>query len=302
MKGYGESIIHYSLYILHFILMGTKIALITGANSGLGLATAKALAQRSFDLILLCRSEQKGRDAQAEVQRANPAVAVDFVTADLADLDSVRRAAGQITTNYPKLDVLINNAGYTPARIEFIDGVEKSFYANHVGHFVLTHHLLHSLKQAGAGANGPARVISLSSVAYLGGRASRFFRKIDDLSITFAYCDDKLANLLFAHELARRTAGQGIVSYAVHPGAVRTNFGADTPGFMGKVFSLAGPLMRTPDKGAQTTVFLASAPLRSIGERNNGGYFADSAPKNTYNRDVNDEKAAWLWEKTLSFV
>ncbi|GAB3224052.1 SDR family NAD(P)-dependent oxidoreductase [Spirosoma arcticum] len=282
--------------------MGTKTALITGANSGLGLATAKALAQRSFDLILLCRSEQKGGEAQAEIQKANPAVTVDFFTADLADLDSVRRAGGQISAKYPRLDVLINNAGYTPARIEFIDGIEKSFYASHIGHFVLTNHLLDSLERAGAGDNGPARVISLSSAAYLGGRASRFFRKIDDLSTTFAYCDDKLANLLFARELARRTAGQGIVSYSVHPGAVRTNFGADTAGFLGKVFALAGPLMRTPDKGAQTSVFLASAPLKSIGERNNGGYFADSAPKGTYNRDINDEKAAWLWEKTLPFV
>lgn len=282
--------------------MGTKTALITGANSGLGLATAKALAQRSFDLILLCRSEQKGRDAQAAVQKANPAVAVNFVTADLSDLDSVRRAAEQVSSQHPKLDVLINNAGYTPARIEFIDGIEKSFYASHIGHFVLTNRLLDSLKQAGADANGPARVISLSSAAYLGGQASRFFRKIDDLSPTLAYCDDKLANLLFARELARQTVGQGIVSYSVHPGAVRTSFGADTPGFLGTVFSLAGPLMRTPEKGAQTSVFLASAPLKLIGERNNGGYFADSAPKRTYNRDVNNEKAAWLWEKTLPFV
>ena len=282
--------------------MGTKTALITGANSGLGLATAKALAQRSVDLILLCRTDQKGQQAQAEVQKANPAVTVDFVSADLADLDSVRRVAGQVAAKYPTLDVLINNAGYTPARLEFVDGIEKSFYASHIGHFVLTSHLLNLLKKTGASANGPARVISLSSAAYLGGQTARFFRKIDDLSLTAAYCDDKLANLLFAKELARRTAGQGIVSYSVHPGAVKTSFGADTPGILGKLFSLAGPLMRTPEKGAQTTVFLASAPLKTIGERNNGRYFADSAPKSTYNRDINDEKAAWLWEKTLPFV
>ena len=284
--------------------MGTKTALITGANSGLGLATAKALAQRSFDLILLCRSDQKGRQAQAEVQKANPAVTVNFVSADLADLDSVRRVAGQVTANYPKLDVLINNAGYTPGRIEFVEGVEKSFYASHIGHFVLTNLLLDSLKRAGSDAegNGPARVISLSSAAYLGGQTSRLFRKIDDLSPLLAYCDDKLANLLFARELARRTAGQGVVSYSVHPGAVRTNFAANTPGLLGKVFSLAGPLMRTPERGAETSVFLASAPLKLIGERNNGGYFADSAPKSTYNRDITDEKAAWLWEKTVPYL
>lgn len=267
----------------------------------MGLATARALAQRSFNLVLLCRNEQKGRSAQAEVQRANPAVQVDLFTADLAELDSVRRAAEQIRAKYPVMDLLINNAGYTPARIEFVNGIEKSFYASHIGHFVLTHHLLDSLKAAGA-ATGDARVISLSSAAYLGGSTARFFRKIDNLSPTLAYCDDKLANLLFARELAVRTRGQGITAYSVHPGAVRTNFGADTPGFLGRIFSLAGPLMRTPEKGAQTTVFLAAAPLKAIGERNNGGYFADSQPKKAYNRDVTDEKAAWLWEKTLPFL
>lgn len=287
--------------------MGTQTALITGANSGLGLETAKALALRSFDLILLCRTEQKGRAAQAEVQRANPDVKVDLVTADLADLDSVRRAAQQVKASYPVLNVLVNNAGYTPAKIEFVpgldgsSGIEKSFYASHIGHFVLTHHLLDVLKAAGSGAV-PARVISLSSAAYLGGRAARFFRKIDDLSPLSAYCDDKLANLLFARELAKRMATQHIVSYSVHPGLVRTNFGLDTPGFLGKVFSLAGPLMRSPEKGAQTSVFLASAPIKTIGDRNNGGYFADSAPKTPKNGDVTDEKAARLWEKTLPYV
>lgn len=278
-----------------------KTALITGANSGLGLATAKALAQRSFKLILLCRSEQKGRSAQAEVQKANPAVRVDLITADLADLDSVRRAAEQVRSSYDRLDVLINNAGYTPARLEFIDNIEKSFYASHIGHFVLTHHLMELLRKTGA-ETGDVRVVNLSSGAYLGGRVVRFFRRIEDLSPTFAYCDDKLASLLHARALAKQTAGQGITAYSVHPGAVRTNFGADTPGFIGKVFSWAGPLMRTPEKGAQTTVFVASAPLKSIGERNNGGYFADSQPKTVYNRDVTDDKAAWLWEKTMPFV
>lgn len=282
--------------------MGTKTALITGANSGLGLATAKALAQRSFDLIMLCRNEQKGREAQTQVQKANPAVRVTVVAADLADLDSVRRAAQIIKTDYQRLDVLINNAGYTPATIEFtLDGVERSFFASHIGHFVLTDGLMDLLKTT-AEQTGDVRIISLSSAAHALGRKARFFRRIENLSTFSAYGDDKLANLLFARSLATKLAGTGITAYSVHPGAVRTNFAGDTPGFIGQLFRVAAPLMRSPERGAETTVFLASAPLKSIGERNNGGYFADSRPAAVRNRDATDDNAEWLWQRSLSYL
>jgi len=289
-------------YLQDFISMGIKTALITGANSGLGLATAKALAQRSFDLILVCRSEQRGLEAQADIQKANPAVRVDLLLADLADAESVRRVAEKIKADYKRLDVLINNAGYTPATIEFTaDGIEKSFYGNHIGHFILTYHLLDLLKKT-ASETGDVRIISLSSAAHAFGRKARFFRHIDTMSAWSAYGDDKLANLLFAKAAAKQLAGTGITSYSVHPGAVRTNFGGDTPGFVGQMLRVAAPFMRTPEKGAQTSVFLASAPLKSIGERNNGGYFADSRPKSPSNRDVTDANADWLWNCSLAYV
>lgn len=282
--------------------MDIKTALITGANSGLGLATAKALAKRSFDLILLCRNEQKGRDAQVAIQTSSPGVRVDVVIVDLADLDSVRREAKKINEEYQRLDVLINNAGYTPSTIEFTpDGIEKSFYASHIGHFVLTWHLLNLLKKTAA-QTGDVRIINLSSALHSAGRKARFFRRIDTLSSWSAYGDDKLANVLFTKAAARQLAGTGITSYSVHPGVVRTNFGGDTPGFVGKLVRLASPFMRSPEKGAETSVFLASAPLKAIGERNNGAYFTDSQPKITRNADVTDENAAWLWEKSLPFV
>ncbi|MCK8492955.1 MULTISPECIES: SDR family oxidoreductase [Spirosoma] len=282
--------------------MGIKTALITGANAGIGLATARALAQRSFDLVLLCRNEQKGKEAQAEVRKANPAVRVDLLTVDLANAESVRQTAEKIKQDYKRLDVLINNAGYTPATIEFTpDGIEKSFYASHIGHFVLTYHLLDLLKQT-ASETGDVRIISLSSGAHVMGQKARFFRHIDNLSTWKAYGDDKLANLLFARAAAKQLTGTGITSYSVHPGAVRTNFGSDTSGVIGQVFRLARPLMRTPEEGAQTSVFLASAPLKLIGEQNNGAYFVDSQPKKPANRDVNDQNADWLWERSLAYV
>lgn len=282
--------------------MENKVALITGANAGLGLATARELARRQFDLILVCRNHQKGKMAQAEVQRVNPGITVDLVTADLGDRDSLRKAAQRITDTYARLDVLITNAGYTPATIEFTqEGIEKSFYASHIGHFRLTHYLTDLLKKT-ATQTGDVRIISLSSAAYALGNKDRFFRRIDNLALFSAYGDDKLANLLFARGAARQFAETGIRAYSVHPGAVRTNFGADTPGFVGKLFKLAGPFMRTPQQGAQTTIFLASAPLKAIGERNTGGYFADSRPKAMSNRAITDANADWLWQRSLAFV
>jgi retinol dehydrogenase 12 len=279
-----------------------KTALITGANAGIGLATAKALAKRNFNLILVCRNAQKGQAAQAEIQKVNTAVKVDLLLADLANLGSVRAVAQQVSLKYPQLDVLLNNAGYTPAKIEFTpENVEKSFFASHVGHFVLTHELMPLLEKT-AQATGDVRVITLSSAGHALGSAIRFFKHDPKLSLMSAYCDDKLANLLFAKELAVRTAGTGIRSYSVHPGAVRTNFGADTPGFLGRVFALAAPFMLTPERGAETSVFLASAQLAAIGEQNNGAYFADMKPKKPMNRDVTDRNARALWEKTMAFV
>ena len=282
--------------------MQTKTALITGANSGLGLATANALAKKSFNLILLCRNEQKGRQAQAAIQQSSPAVEVDVLVADLADLDSVRRAAASINQTYSRLDVLINNAGYTPAHMEFTpDGIEKSFYASHIGHFVLTYHLLELLKKTAADT-GDSRIINLSSALHSAGRKARFFRRIETLSPWSAYGDDKLANILFTKAAARRLAGTGITAYSIHPGVVRTNFGSDSPGFAGKLLQLASPFMRSPEKGAQTSVFLASAPMKAIGERNNGSYFVDSQPASTRNADITDENADWLWQRSLAFV
>ena len=279
-----------------------KTALITGANAGIGLATATALARRGFNLILLCRSKTKGEEAVAAVQRINPAVTVELVLADLTDTNSIRRAAKQISDTHKQLDVLINNAGYSPDKIEFTDNIEKSFYANHIGHFVLTYHLLDLLR-----ASGEARVINLSSAAYALGKATRFFKRTENLSTIAAYGDGKLANILFTKELAKRYADSGITAYAVHPGVVGTNFGANFTGVSGFLMGLARPLMRTPERGAETSVYLATAPLSALttldGQRGgSGGYFADLRPKTVKHSDHTDKQAAALWTKSLAFV
>lgn len=282
--------------------MTNKLALITGANSGIGLATAKALAHRGFDLILLVRNEKKGRQAQAQLQKANPNAQIDLVMASLDDIDSIKRATDHIKATYTRLNVLINNAGYTPAKLEFTDdNIEKSFYASHLGHFALTWYLADLLRETAA-ESGDVRIITLSSSAHIGGKVSRMFRRIDNLSPMYAYCDDKLANVLFAKGAANYFEGTGVRSFSVHPGVVKTNFAGDSTGVIKFVFGLALPFMRTPEKGAETSVFLAAAPLKSIGERNNGAYFTDLTPKTPRNRDITEKNVNWLWDKSLQKI
>lgn len=279
-----------------------KTALITGANVGIGLATARALARRGFNLILLCRNKEKGEKALHILQRINPAVRIELVLADLADADSIRRAVEQIRQSHQTLDVLLNNAGYSPDRIEFVDNIEKSFYANHLGHFILTYYLLDLLK-----ASGEGRVINLSSAAYALGNASRFFQRDEKLSILSAYGDGKLANILFTRELASRYAHVGITAYAVHPGVVNSGFGSNFTGGVGLLMNLARPFMRTPERGAETSVYLATAPLATLTKMDgkaggSGGYFADSNPKLVKHNDLTAKRAADLWTRSMDFV
>ena len=289
-------------YFLPKLSMTKKLALITGANSGLGLATAKSLAHRGFDLILLVRNEKKGLVAQAELQKANPKSQIDLVIASLDDVESIKKAADHIKATYDRLDALINNAGYTPAKLEFTDeNIEKSFYASHIGHFALTWYLADLLKKTAA-ETGDVRIVTLSSAAHMGGKVSRMFRRINDLSPMYAYCDDKLANVLFAKGAANYFDGTGVRSFSVHPGLVKTNFSGNSTGFFKTMLSLATPFMRTPEKGAETSVFLAAAPLKSIGERNNGAYFTDLAPKAPRNSDISDKNVNWLWDKSVEKI
>lgn len=269
-----------------------KTALITGANSGIGLATAKALAAAGFGLVLLVRSTEKGQKAAQIIQKNTPNARVEIVTADLSDLESVRKAAEEVRAKYNSLDRLINNAGYSANEIKFTKaGYEQSFVANHLGHFVLTNELLPLLKAA-----EEARVISVSSAAHSFGKASRFFLKRNTkLNLGQAYGDGKLANILFTRALAKRTAGTNITAYSLHPGVVNSNFGGDFTGLFKWGWALMKPFTISVEEGAQTSIYLASTPIQNI-KHLNGGYFDKSRPKNTRNADVSEANADLLWK------
>ncbi|MBO0933788.1 SDR family NAD(P)-dependent oxidoreductase [Fibrella aquatilis] len=274
-----------------------KLALITGANAGIGLATAKALTAQGYGLILLCRSAEKGKAAVAEIKADTPDASVDLVVASLDDAASVRAAAAMVKTRYSTLDVLINNAGYSPDQIEFTkEGIERSFYANHLGHFILTRELASLLLNTSG-----SRVINVSSSALNLGKAGRFFHADKKLGTLAAYGDGKLANTLFTKGLAAGLLGKPIAAYAVHPGVVNSNFGGNFTGISKVLVTLFRPLMRSVEKGAATSVFLAVTPTSQIDGGRSGGFFVDSKPKQLTHKDLTDANVKALWDKSLVY-
>ncbi|MDP9141789.1 MAG: oxidoreductase [Pseudomonadota bacterium] len=200
-----------------------RTALVTGANSGLGLATAQALAAKNARVILTCRGAAKAETAMAQIRAVTPDACLDYLELDLSDLKSVQRAAEQINARVEPLDILINNAGVMAVPLtRTADGFELLFGTNHLGHFAFSALIFERLRAA-----PKARIVSVASNAHLTGRLA-----MDDLnwerrsySKAGAYSQSKLANLMFALELDRRLrkAGSPVVSVAAHPGYSATN-------------------------------------------------------------------------------
>ncbi|HEY6282965.1 MAG TPA: SDR family oxidoreductase, partial [Nitrososphaerales archaeon] len=233
-----------------------KTCIITGASSGIGKASAEQLASMGAHVVMVCRDQEKGERAKAEVETKSGSKSVELKHADLASLASVRVFAEEFAKNHDSLHILLNNAGVArPFRSLTIDGFEITFQVNYLSHFLLTNTLLPMLKKS-----APSRIISVSSVAHYGGHLD-----FDDLQmkkgygVMRAYSQSKLALVLFTHELARRLRGTGVTANSLHPGAVATNIWGDWLGpaaFLGKVTRL---FMLSPEKGAKTQVYLASS-------------------------------------------
>lgn len=240
-----------------------RTAVVTGANSGLGLATARELARRGAHVVLACRSEARGRAAEELVHREVPGAKAEFRPLDLADLGSVREFADRLP--YETLDLLINNAGVMALPYgRTVDGFETQFGVNHLGHFALTGLLLPRLLDTPG-----ARVVNVSS-----GMHALANIDIGDLNSErryrrwIAYARSKSANLLFTHELARRLAGAGspVVAASAHPGYADTNLQAAGARMEGRalaerVFALGNRLIAQPAAaGALPTLYAATAP------------------------------------------
>ena len=270
-----------------------KRVLVTGANSGIGMATAAQLASRGAEVTITARDDAKGRAAGDEI-RAATGVAVGVEHLDLSDLDDVREFAGEFTAEHDRLDVLVNNAGVMAgSRRETPDGVEWTFGVNHLGPFLLTDLLTELLV-----ASAPSRIVNVSSDAHRGAKDGLDF---DDLQMTSgyssskAYSASKLANILFTVELDRRLGERGVTARALHPGVVATSFGkgADSPRWMGAMMTVLSPVLRKPDKGAATSVFLATQPDEVIEP---AIYWSNEKPSEPIPPAVDPAAAARLWD------
>ena len=231
-----------------------KIAIVTGANSGMGMATAAALSDMGATVVMLCRNEERGRKAYNILSKKSNRK-LELMLCDLGDIDSIKAFAAAFKTKYDKLDILVNNAGFISLDRQITtDGFERQFGVNHIGHFLLTMKLVDIIPKGG-------RIVNVASGAHKVGKIH-----FEDINLTRhfnvikAYAQSKLANVLFTRELARRIKNKGIIVNCCHPGAVATNIGISRDTGFGKTITgMLRPFFQTPKQGARTAIYLASS-------------------------------------------
>ena len=283
--------------------MSGKICIVTGANSGIGKETALGLAQMGARVVMVCRNAEKGKAALEEIRRESGSSQVDLLIADMSSQASVRALAEQIQQKYPRLDVLVNNAGGgAPARKLSADGIEMTLATNHLGPALLTLLLLDLLK-----ASAPSRVINVSSVE----AQSPARLDMDDLQFErrkygniAAYRQSKLLMNTFTFELARRLAGTGVTANCLHPGAVATNIWSAAAPLILKpiikpIIAVVKPLMLTSRQGAAVSLYLATSPEVA---QVSGEYFVKSKPakSNPLSRDPKLMAEVWLCTEKMT--
>ena len=268
-----------------------KRALITGANSGIGYATAEGLLSAGYELLIWARSLDKAESTRALLLAKFPQAQIAVFAADLSDLKAVSDTATAIAAQYDSLDVLINNAGYYPQAVKFNDlDIEETLYASHFGHFLLTRILLPLLERG-----SDARIVNVSSEAHKFGASSRFFSK--GASNTFkAYSDAKLANVIFTLGFRLQHPNSAVRAYSLHPGVIDTNLPHKAKGLFKFLFWLARPFLSTPQKGAATSLYLATQANANIDGA--AVYFDKSRPAKYNKKEVTPDIARWFWAKT----
>ena len=237
--------------------MEGKICIVTGANSGIGLETSRALAESGATVVMVCRNPQKGEAALKDIKQSTGNKNLHLYVVDLESQQEIRAFAEAVHQEFSKVDVLVNNAGaFIPNRYETVDGYESTFATNHLAYFLLTHLLLDLLTAA-----GNARIVNVSSGAHTGGALD-----FNDLQLKKgysgykAYANSKLANILFTKALAKRLDASRITVNVLHPGVVATNIGNRGRSVFSIFFNLLKPFFMSSARGAKTSVYLATSP------------------------------------------
>lgn len=277
-----------------------KVAIVTGANSGIGVETVRALTHAGADVVLCSRDLAAGDRAAESIRSGNVKGKITVKQLDLADFSSISAFSESVNKELSRLDLLILNAGVMACPLmRTKEGFEMQIGVNHIGHFYLTSLLLPKLKASGT-AESPSRVVSVSSLAHTFGQIN-----LEDLNYNQrkyyswgSYGQSKLANVLFVRELARRMEAENshVKAYSLHPGAIKTNLQRHM-GWMNIPFSLFSPLLKTQAQGAATTIVAATAP-----DIPSGAYLADckEAKSSAAGRDMSVASA--LWAKTEELV
>ena len=274
--------------------MEGKICIITGANSGIGKATAIGLANLNATLVMLCRDKERGESAQKEIIELTGNNNVELILCDLSSQEEIRNFAIVFKKKYNNLHILINNAGVMLSkRALSVDGFEMNFAVNHLAPFLLTNLLLDMLKKS-----APSRIINVGSAAHRMGKIDfedlqRENKKGRPMGL---YGNSKLAMTLVSYELSRKLEGSNVTVNVLHPGLINTNLGRDrsstSKGFANKFF-------KSPEIGAETSIFLATSPeVEGI----TGKYFTKKKVKDSSKKSYNEEYAKRMWEISLEMT
>ncbi|MDR3721622.1 MAG: SDR family oxidoreductase [Candidatus Acidoferrales bacterium] len=277
--------------------MSGKTCVVTGANSGIGKETALGLAQMGAHVVIVCRNADKGKAALEDIRSVSGSLQVDLLIVDMSSQASVRELAKQILERYPRLDVLINNAGAAvPKRGVSADGIEMTVAANHLGGALLTFLLLDLLK-----SSAPSRIINVSSQAHQGAKidmADLQYERRKYSSIR-AYGQSKVLMNAFTFELARRLEGTGVTVNCLHPGVVATNIWGTNPPLPFKLLiALIKPFMLNSKQGAECTLYAAASPDVA---QSSGKYFVKSkiAESSRQSRDPKLMGEIWQWTERM---
>ena len=266
-----------------------KTFVVTGANQGLGFESSRTFVRGGGDLVMVCRSREKGEAARSALEAEATGGTVRLFLADVALKSECRRVCSEIVASTPRVDVLLNNAGVlATSHRKTSEGHEQTFATNHLGYYGMAIGLLPRLRDTPG-----ARVVNVASIAHTGAKVDWQDLELETgFSPWRAYANSKLFNILFTHELAKRVGGMDITANCLHPGVVATGFARTDGGLTALLVRLAAPFLTAPEDGAKTSIFLCTSPeVASV----TGEYFAACKPSRSRRMARSDELAARLW-------